>query len=109
MANSYLSGKKFSEGEISLRSLDSHRIRLGSQVTYQTDWKLFPWLGAYYERELAGTADGSAKGLKILQRTLWGDRAAGKRGLSYRPIPLASMDLTVCGSMEREKSIPISL
>jgi hypothetical protein len=101
----YLMGKKFPADEISFRSFDSQRFRLGGRLTYPTDWKLFPWFGAYYERELAGTAEGTVEGLEIPRPTLKGGRTAGEVGLSWRPISGVSVDLAVRGSTGLEKGI----
>ncbi|MDR0340129.1 MAG: autotransporter outer membrane beta-barrel domain-containing protein [Puniceicoccales bacterium] len=106
---SRLNGKKFSEEEISFRPLNFHRARLGCRLDYLPHWKLAPWCGAFYEREFSGGARGTAKGAKISQPSLKGGRTAGELGLSYRPIPAATVELALRGSAGTQKSIGGSL
>ncbi|MDR0679191.1 MAG: hypothetical protein LBF24_03020, partial [Puniceicoccales bacterium] len=68
-----------------------------------------PWCGAFYEREFAGTARGSAGGLEIPQPSLKGGSTAGELGLSYRPTAAAVIDLSLHGSTGRQKSVSGSL
>jgi hypothetical protein len=106
---SHLNRKKIPNGEVSFRSIDSHRVRLGGRLAYPSDWKLAPWFGAYYERELAGTAKGTVGGQEIPRPSLRGGRTAGELGLSFRPRPTVAVDLALQGSADSEKSISASL
>ncbi|MDR0678938.1 MAG: autotransporter domain-containing protein, partial [Puniceicoccales bacterium] len=102
-------GEDFVREEISFRPTNSHRVRLGGRLAYPYHWKLAPWCGAFYEREFAGTARGSAGGLEIPQPSLKGGSTAGELGLSYRPSAAAAIDLALHGSAGRQKSVSGSL
>jgi hypothetical protein len=106
---SHGNGKYFEREEISFRPVNSHRVRLGGRLAYQSHWKLAPWCGAFYEREFAGTARGSAGGLEIPQPSLKGGSTAGELGLSYRPSAAAAIDLALHGSTGRQNGVSGSL
>jgi predicted outer membrane repeat protein len=102
---SHLGHKNFANEEISFRPSDSHRVRLGFRLSHPPHWKLMPWLGGYYERELAGKIRGAVGVLSVPQSSLKGSRAAGEFGLSYRPAPAVLIDLSLHGSVGRRRGV----
>jgi hypothetical protein len=102
---SHIFGEEFNGGKVFFRYLNSFRLRLGSRFTYQSNRKLIPWCGAYYEQELAGVTEGTAEGLKISRSTLKGGCAAGELGFSYQPSPKVAVSFSFHGSVGKQKSI----
>ncbi|MDR0678917.1 MAG: hypothetical protein LBF24_01550 [Puniceicoccales bacterium] len=105
----HLNGKKFADEGISLEAIDSHRVRVGCHLSYVASRQLAPWIGGYYERELAGTAKGTVNGAEIQRPSLKGNRIAGEVGVACHPTPFTAIDLLLRGSAGTRDSISGSI
>ncbi len=97
--------------KLSFESADSHRLRLGSRLSYQVNDCLAPYAGAAWEYEFDAEARASANGHPIDAPNLKGSTGIGEIGLNLTPsqsLPL-SFDLGIMGYVGKREGVSGSL
>jgi hypothetical protein len=84
---------------VSFDDAASHRLRLGSRLTFAANERVSPYAGLAYEHEFDGRARASTYGYAIAAPELRGGTGVGELGLSLKPSPALplSVDLGVQG------------
>jgi|GEM_PF-5824111 len=70
---------------LSFGSMNSSRVRLGGQYSYELTPQMKPYLGLAFEHEFKGAASGSVYGMSIDQPTLKGSTGIAELGLEIKP------------------------
>ena len=66
-------------------SVQSHRLRLGTEVGYTAENGCRPYAGAAWEHEFDGKAGGSVEGYRLDEADLGGNSALAWAGVSFEP------------------------
>ncbi|MCL2791252.1 MAG: autotransporter outer membrane beta-barrel domain-containing protein [Desulfobulbus sp.] len=80
-------------------AVDSHRLRVGTRLSYAANERISPYVGAAYEYEFDGKARATTYGYSIDAPDLAGGTGIGELGLTFKPskgLPI-SLDLGVQG------------
>jgi len=93
-------------------SADSMRLKSGLRVSHEIIERLRPYVGAYYDYEFDGEADGSVYGNRLKGPDVGGGTFVGELGLSYYPYSSSenvSVDFGVQGYAGRRDGLTGSL
>lgn len=83
-----------STGEpVDFDSVDSHRMRLGSRLTYPINAVFKPFLGVAWEHEFDGRSSTRIHGLPVSEPSLEGDTGIGEIGFTLSPSERVPVDI----------------
>jgi hypothetical protein len=94
-----------SSDQIQFKSVDSHRVRAGTRLSFTLNDYITPYVGAAYEHEMDGKASAVAYGRKLPAPELKGGTGIGELGLSISPSDKFNVNLGIQGYLGRREGV----
>jgi hypothetical protein len=80
---------------VEFKDFDSHRVRVGTRLSWCAGTRVCPYIGAAYEHELDGKAGATVYGSEIPSPSMKGATGMGELGLSIRPSDTATVSIEI--------------
>jgi outer membrane autotransporter protein len=91
--------------EIDFKSVDSHRLRAGTRLTFELSERFTPYLGAAYEHEMDGKSQAIAYGRYLPEPRLKGGTGIGELGLNFKATEKFNVELGVKGYVGKREGV----